>query len=462
MVSGYKRRYHLLCACVALASCGGGGQAGSTLSARDRIAPTVAITTNKSVLKVEDETPVFFDWSEPVQGFSANNVTVQGGRLEKFTQLSDLRYSATLVSETSVVAPLTIGVDHGGALDQAGNLSARSTTMEFTVDETPPLAYTLSRIPLSYAPITTNSYYSPGVGTVNTANSLFVAPKIHGPDFPAEFIVMSEYSSTLSKIDKAGNVVWIYASSGRFAASNGTYIFVSNATDLDTVDVVDQSGKLRFSLIFADEVNFARAIGNRLIIVYNTIRPADIYSWDDQTGIGPRQFSSTTLSFGRGADIRGNKIAFADTFGLRTVIQSLDDGAILDQFPTYYPNDVAWRGDFLYIAEEHHDRILAWNSISKKKFVVMAAPNPTLWDPNIGLTTEETEYCGNDAPSPRSKSSDICAGDFTLYAPNGFWLRKDGMFIADTDNSRVVYVKDGKAVSMLLGFNNPVSVVALN
>ena len=222
------------------------------------------------------------------------------------------------------------------------------------------------------------------------------------------------------------------------------------------------NGKLHFSLKFSDEINFVRAFGNRLIVIYNVIRPADIFSWDDQTGIGPLQMSSTALSFGRGADIRGNMIAFADTFGLRIVVQSLVDGTILDEFPTYYPNDVAWRGDFLYIVEEHHDRILAWNSISKRKFVVLAPPNPTLWDPNITLTTEETGYCGTDAPSPRSKSSDICSGEFTLYAPNGLWLRKDGMFIADTDNSRVVYVVDGKVVSVLLGFNNPVSVVALN
>ena len=218
-----------------LGSCGEGGQVGATQSARDRTGPIVAITSDKTVLRAEDEIPVFFDWSEPVQGFSVGNVTVQGGHLEKFAQLSERRYSANFVSETSVPSPLTVSVPGGGVADLAGNMSTQSATKEFTVDETPPLAYALSNVRLSYSPFSSNSYYSPGVGTVNTMYSLFTAPIMYGSDFPTEFIVLSQYSNSLSKFDKSGRVVWNYMSSGRFATSNGTYIFTTNGIDLDTV-----------------------------------------------------------------------------------------------------------------------------------------------------------------------------------------------------------------------------------
>lgn len=462
MGSEYKRGYHLLYACVLLASCGGGGQAGTTLSARDRTGPTVAITADKSTLRVEDETPVFFDWSEPVQGFTSANVAAQGGRLEKFTQLSEQRYSATFISETSVATPLTITVGRGAALDLAGNQSTQLTSKAFTVDERPPVIYTLSKIPLSYTPFTTNSYYSPGNGTVNIGYGPFVSPKMYGADFPTQFLVMSQYSKTLSKIDTNGSVIWNYPSFGIFVTLNGSNIFTASAMGNDVVDVIDLNGQFKYSMKFSNPVNYIRVFGNRLVVVYNTIQPAEIYSWDEQKGIGALQFVSTGLSYARAGVIQGDVIAFADTFGLRVVLQSLLNGAILADIPAYFPNDISWRGDFLYVVEEHHDRIFAWNTLSAQKFVVMAPPNPRLWDPNIAVPSEETGTCGNDPYGPRSLSADICSGDFTLYAPNGLALRKDGMLVADTDDSRVVYVKDGKVVSVLVGLTNPVKIIALN
>jgi hypothetical protein len=183
----------------------------------------------------------------------------------------------------------------------------------------------------------------------------------------------------------------------------------------------------------------------------------DVFEWNSVTGKGALLFQSVSVQYARSAIIGGNVLVIADTFGMRVVMQDMTSGQVLHDLPSFYPNDLAWRDGLLYVIEEHNDRIVSYSDSTLEKTVVMAAPAAALWNASqVIVTTSQT--CNG---TQRSMSSDLCSGAYTLYAPNGFSVRSDGMFVADTDNSRIIYVKDGVVVSVFSGLNNPVKVAEI-
>ncbi|QAU35571.1 Ig-like domain-containing protein [Janthinobacterium sp. 17J80-10] len=434
-------------------SCGGD-------SALEATFPEVAILAEARSLRVEEMVAVKFVLSGPSVDFSANSITVRGGTVENFRKLSDTIYTAELVSMESFKSHIDLVVGENTFSDGAGNFNRTGAAISFPVDARPPLIYDPPPVqPLIYAPEKKYSYYSPRQGTINVAYADFVTPAMHGQLFPTSFLVQVQYANTLAHISREGAVKWTYPSAGHFVTADESNIFINGLQDNRRVDVLSHAGNLKFSMAFDLPVNYLRTEGNRLIVVYDTEAPVDIFSWDSDMGRGALQFSSVVVQYGRSARLQGNQLAIADTFGLRVIIQNVETATVEGSYPAWFPNDIAWRGDFIYVVEEHNDRIIAINALSGRQYVVMAPPTAWRWIPDLALGTEPLEYCGNDIPYPRSLSSDMCSGMSTLYAPNGLALRKDGMLVADTDNSRVVYIKNGQVVSALVGLNNPVQVV---
>jgi hypothetical protein len=342
-----------------------------------------------------------------------------------------------------------------------GGSSSESDPVTSGSDPRPHLVYAPKEQPLTYQPILDHSYYSPGYETVNVEFSAFAEPVLYGEAFPSDFVVQAQFSKTLAYVTKAGITKWTYPSMGRFVTATDSEILVLNSSDPQIVDVLDFSGVLQRRVAFDRPVNHAKIEAGRLIVVYAVeAAQVEIYGWSKTTGRGALQArSSSAVSYARSASLNGDRIAIADTFGQRTIIESLSTGQILASFPMIFPNDVSWREDFLFVVEEHADRVVAVNTISHQKFVVMAPPSPEFWE--ASFPSYPNEFCGADTPYARSRSADACSGAFTLYAPNGFVVRDDGMYVADTDNSRVVYVKDGSVVSVLLGLDNPVKVATI-
>lgn len=323
-----------------------------------------------------------------------------------------------------------------------------------TPEPTPPVVFKQAEQELFYDPDTEYSYYSPGVGTIGARYTEHVDPVLYGEPFPSGFLVQEQFARTVTRYNADGSVAWSRGEwGGRFATINGDKIFVTGSS-LNVVDILSLDGEHLSSLVFERPVNYARVFGDKLVAVYRDYGPADVFGWNGTAQ--PLEFATTKINYARAAAIEGDRIALADTFGRRVVIQNMKTGEVEKEIPASYPNDVQWVGDYLYFAEEHMDRITAYHVPTGKRTVVMAPPNQSLW--NAEAQDQEGQGCGPLSP-PRSKSSDECSGAFTLYSPNGIYVTERGMFVADTDNSRVIYVEDGKVRSALVGLNNAVKVM---
>lgn len=429
----------------------------------DATPPEVVIQTEARSLRVEETVVINFVLSEPSDDFDARSITARGGKIGNFRKLSDTFYAADFTLTESFDEFIDLIVVERIFSDRAGNFNRSAAAVTFAVDARPPLIYApLPVQPLIYLPEKKYSYYSPRQGTHNIAYSEFQPPTMYGQLFPSSFLVQVQYANTLAHIGRDGAVKWTYPSAGHFVTADETNIFINGLPDNRYIDVLSHAGNLKFSMRFDRPVNYMRTEGNRLIVVYDTEAPVDIFSWDPVAGRGALLFSSVSVQYARSARLQGNMLAIADTFGFRVIIQNVETSAVEGSYPAWFPNDVAWRSNFVYVVEEHNDRIIALNSLTGKQHVVMAPPTAWRWMPELALGTEPLEYCGTDLPYPRSLSSDMCSGMTTLYAPNGFALRKDGMLVADTDNARVVYITNGQVVSALVGLNNPVQVVEVN
>lgn len=440
---------------LALSGCGEGGKSEPP---RDITAPatTIAPATGLTSLRAEQHGNIAITLSEVPVGFSIEeDLKVTGATVIAFVQNSSTSYTVEIESFKSFGDSIILEIPAGSYTDSAGNGNLRAV-LQVPVDDRPPLGYSPTYTALTYDPETRYSYYTFG-GTVGADYTAFEAPKIIGDTLNSDLLILSQFSKTLSRIDVKGNVVWTYATGGRFVFSDEKYVYVSDLSDLKIVHVLDGAGNLVRKIKFDLEVNYVSTFGQHIAVVYNAIAPVNIYRWSSEAALGELTFSSLSVSFARSASLSGGNLAIADTFGDRTIVQSVIDGKIVMNRSTYFPNDVAWRGDFLYVVEEHHDRIIAVNIITGKAFVVLAPPITGYWDPNIVLGSAPRYTCNSGSPQ-RLGASDTCSGMMTLYAPNGIKLAKDGMWVADTDNSRVIFVKDGMVSSALVGFNNPVKI----
>ena len=447
----------LNCALV-LTACGGGGEARPP---PDVSPPVVKLSTGTTTLRYEGSASVTVEVSDAMQTLTAEDFLLQGLSLVKFKAESKELYQIDVRSNVAT-GQATIALAAHRVSDAAGNFNATPVGVTFEIDPSPPIAYPAAYVPLTYVPESGYSYYSPGANTVNVfySDKEPINVRATGQPFPSGMLVMVQFQKTVVSFNADAQIRWTFPSGGRFVSADGDHVFTSDLIDLKLVHVLDKDGHLVKTLHFDRQVNFVKVAGSRLVVVYNDVGPVEVYAWQPDLVLGERLFSTVTATNARSADLVGDRLAVADTFGQRVFVQSLQQpGKVLSEYSVTYPNDLVWRGDFLYVAEEHIDRIIALNTADDSKHIVMAPPTLTRWDLSMTLSTTPLEYCGSTGEHRRSVASDQCSGEFTLYAPNGLALAENGIWVADTDNSRVIYVADGVTQSVLTGLNGPVSVV---
>ncbi|QMT39930.1 right-handed parallel beta-helix repeat-containing protein [Neisseria shayeganii] len=79
--------------------------------ATDTTAPTLAISATPSTLTPGGSTQLTFKASEPVKGFAADDVIVQGGTLSNFRQVDDTTFTATFTAGAAGKASVTVADD---------------------------------------------------------------------------------------------------------------------------------------------------------------------------------------------------------------------------------------------------------------------------------------------------------------------------------------------------------------
>jgi len=107
----------------------------------DSIAPTLTIATTAPSSTNTSPMPFTFNFSEPVNGFEASDITTTNGLVQNFTG-SGTTYAADIAPIND--GTVSVDVDADKAQDEAGNGNTAATKLSRTYDTTPPSAFSLS------------------------------------------------------------------------------------------------------------------------------------------------------------------------------------------------------------------------------------------------------------------------------------------------------------------------------
>jgi Ca2+-binding RTX toxin-like protein len=133
------------------------------IQAFDTAAPTVVITDNAVGVATGDVT-FTFTFSEAVNGFTADDITVSGGTRGTFTTVDATTYRL-VVSPTGVSGTINVSVPAGGATDSAGNGNIASVPVSQDFDtrtiRVTPDTYNINAGVMNYS-VTTNTNGSIG------------------------------------------------------------------------------------------------------------------------------------------------------------------------------------------------------------------------------------------------------------------------------------------------------------
>jgi hypothetical protein len=167
----------------------------------------------------------------------------------------------------------------------------------------------------------------------------------------------------------------------------------------------------------------------------------------------------------RGAYYARGCLFVADTFGHRVYAVDTKSGEVIRNLPVYFPNTIEPAGNGVRICAEHENRVYVWqyempspNNLTME----MSAPVSPYKDIQKGVEEIVRLEGGTADKNGLSKCAiEHVPGGFTLYSPNSATMTSKGLLVADTDNHRVILVRDNKIVTEVTGFNNPVNAVML-
>ena len=337
------------------------------------------------------------------------------------------------------------GIDYAKYRIHAGDRASNTATITF-------------RVVLPQNP--TRSYFVPEFGTVNSTEGTPAPPTHTGSSLPQSFAVVSGLGRVIDAIGQNGNVLWRYQKENTWASlavCNDTLVFCDN----DIIYWIDNnSGHLLHTERYPAKLLFVNPTPQGLLVgEWTTDTEQHIAMFWPKTGLLwklPQAFN-----WPRWSAIHNNLIVVANTYDSSIIGIDLENGDELFSEDVFFANDVRFLNpQSLLIVEEHADRVWTYDIASKSRNWVVGAANG-LENVNLDLDQlTELSHTMRIDPSDEmsySKSWRGYAGIQTLYAPNGaIALPNGGLYVADTDNHRVVYVDvHGKIVSEITGFNNP-------
>lgn len=174
-----------------------------------------------------------------------------------------------------------------------------------------------------------------------------------------------------------------------------------------------------------------------------------------------------STAFARGIYADDHEIVVADTFNHEYKIYKLKANKVVETISDYYPNDVTQGNDKkLLFLSEHSNRLMSFDR--ENKTLTRLFGLTTSWD-DKQITKAEFSTYNRDVSTESSVNPSIAdkkfSGERTLYSPNGLFFdaETNDLYIADTDNSRIVRINDQlKIVGIMEGILNPVSIVVVD
>lgn len=147
--------------------------------APDRAAPTLVISDNVAAGYATDAVVFSFDFSEPVSGFTLDDIVVSGGAKRQLSG-SGAHYTLTVTPANGAVGNLTVAVAADAARDDAGNISLPARAEQPFDTQAPTLVISNDYAGPTAAPITFTFHFSEPVSGF-TADDLVFDGGVPGP-----------------------------------------------------------------------------------------------------------------------------------------------------------------------------------------------------------------------------------------------------------------------------------------
>ena len=317
----------------------------------------------------------------------------------------------------------------------------------------------------------TLSYYSPQNPPETYDLAYGFIPKeqkIAGKPFPAPLLVIDDVGWHYLLISPEGKIEQMeYVQSiGKSVGMDDKFIYVPAAKEIWVLRRSDLKKVDVWPLDFYAQ--FVQIQQNYLITADES--HVHIYDISDHAHIKHIYQDPTVSQAARGADLQGSMLVVSDTYGDRVYGIDIRDNERLFQIKVAVPNSVHFVGPGkILLTEEHVNRVTTYDIIKKQYKLLMGCP--LVFHNEKFYTFKQVQALQSPLVPPPSEQlhnppESLCAeeniGIETLYSPNGAREMMGGHLIADTDNHRVLFVKDGIIQTILYGLNNPVDAVFLN
>ena len=356
-----------------------GSSTGSQAYVLDVTAPTVAITTNDSALKIGDVATLTFTLSETSTDFTSADVTVAGGTLGTMSG-SGTSYTASFTPDASSTTAATVNVIAANFTDAAGNDNAAATQLSMTVDTIAPTVA-----------ITTND------------NALKIG------DVATLTFTLSEASTNFAAVDVTVTGGTLGTMSGSGTSYSASFTPTASSTTSATINVSAAN--------FTDAAGNSNTAATQLSMTVDTVAPTlAITSNDSVLNIGDSAtitltFTEAPASLPTITASSGSLGAFTPTTGSNYLIYTA----------TLTPPSIASTATFSFSAASWTDAAGNSGSTASAATVTVDTVAPTLAittndsvlsigdDATITLTFSETP-----ASLPTISASQGTLGDFTV------------------------------------------------
>jgi hypothetical protein len=283
-------------------------------------------------------------------------------------------------------------------------------------------------------------------------------PRLDGAQLDDSLVVVSGLGGVVQRVARDGAEMWrTRATQPRGAMVAGPYVLVGSRNNILWLNkknglVVAQTG-------FDWPVNGVWLRGSVLAVAFRTQGAGAVRVYELHGFAARETFRlPSQLNYPRGVYLSEDSLYVAGTFGHKVLRYERRDGGyarLAGSAASFYPNSIRTSGGRLLVAEEHINQIAQLDPGSMTRHGAAAGcwnngQTGTL-DQLLARVNEHT----SDGESVCRASSPTGHG---LLAPNDAVQSSTALYVADTDNSRIVMYKGGVPVAVLSNFNEPVNV----
>lgn len=323
----------------------------------------------------------------------------------------------------------------------------------------------------------TYSYYSPGTGTVSVTTDKPGLGALTLSGEPRSMVVASDMARRVYGIID-GVPTWTWDNPNYYVRGLCEFeglIFVPSSSGTSILALNPRTGWVHRSINVPGAPGAIRGIsitrydGDVWVVLCfagsgtGTVR---VYKMTDLT---LTHFLTNPLAANepRHAELMDGWVFICDTFGHKVYAITLT-GILRVSLDVFFPNHIHMlASEWGLITAEHENRVIRWQYHPSVTFdIAYGAPVAPFNDPTkrkadiIALEGGTLDPASTYSPK-KSLVAVEAQGPNTLYSPNSARLYGDDLLVADTDNHRVIVVRNGVVVTEIAGFNNPVTAVLI-